>query len=56
MVGPFLPVGVAVADHLGLRVLQAPFSWGVVSPRLGFARLGGLDLIDLTSIQYPTLA
>ncbi len=44
------------ADRMGLRVLQAPFSWGVVSPRLGFARLGGLDLIDLTGIQYPTLA
>lgn len=45
-----------LADRLGLRVLQAPFSWGVVSPRLGFARLGGLDLIDLVNIRYPTLA
>mgnify|MGYP003334742593 CR=1 FL=1 len=44
------------ADHLGLRVLQAPYSWGVVSPRLGFARIGGLDLIDLVSLRYPTLA
>jgi exopolysaccharide biosynthesis polyprenyl glycosylphosphotransferase len=44
------------ADHMGLRVLQAPYSWGVVSPRLGFARIGGLDLIDLVGIQYPTLA
>ncbi|MES2639792.1 MAG: sugar transferase [Myxococcota bacterium] len=44
------------ADRMGLRVLQAPYSWGVVSPRLGFARIGGLDLIDLAGIQYPTLA
>jgi exopolysaccharide biosynthesis polyprenyl glycosylphosphotransferase len=43
------------ADRMGLRVLQAPYSWGVVSPRLGFARIGGLDLIDLVGIQYPTL-
>ncbi len=43
------------ADRMGLRVLQAPYSWGVVSPRLGFARVGGLDLIDLVGIQYPTL-
>ncbi len=43
------------ADRMGLRVLQAPYSWGVVSPRLGFARIGGLDLIDLAGIRYPTL-
>lgn len=43
------------ADHMGLRVLQGPYSWGGVSPRLGFARVGGLDLIDLIGIQYPTL-
>lgn len=43
------------ADRMGLRVLQAPYSWGVVSPRLGFARVGGLDLIDLVGIRYPTL-
>lgn len=44
------------ADHMGLRVLQAPLSWGVVSPRLGFARVGDLDLIDLVGLRYPTLA
>lgn len=44
------------ADRMGLRMLQAPYSWGVVSPRLGFARIGGLDLIDLVGLQYPTLA
>ena len=43
------------ADRMGLRVLQVPYSWGVVSPRLGFARVGGLDLIDLAGIKYPTL-
>ncbi len=43
------------ADHMGLRVLQAPYSWGAVSPRLGFARIGDLDLIDFVGIQYPTL-
>lgn len=43
------------ADRMGLRVLQAPYSWGTVSPRLGFARIGELDLIDFVGIQYPTL-
>jgi exopolysaccharide biosynthesis polyprenyl glycosylphosphotransferase len=43
------------ADRMGLRVLQVPYTWGVVSPRLGFARIGGLDLIDLAGIRYPTL-
>ncbi len=45
-----------LADRMGLRVLQAPYSWGVVSPRLGFARVGGLDLIDLAGIRYSTMA
>ncbi len=45
-----------LADRMGLRVLQAPYSWGVVSPRLGFARIGGLDLIDLVGIRYSTVA
>ena len=44
------------ADRMGLRVLQAPYSWGVVSPRLDFARVGGLDLIDLADIRYSTFA
>ncbi|MFZ5481827.1 MAG: sugar transferase [Myxococcota bacterium] len=43
------------ADRMGLRVLQAPFSWGVVSPRIGFARVGGLDLIDFAAIRYTNL-
>ncbi len=45
-----------LADRMGLRVLQAPYSWGVVSPRLGVARIGGLDLIDLVGIRYSTVA
>lgn len=43
------------ADRMGLRVLQAPYSWGAVSPRIGFVRVGGLDFIDMVGIQYPTL-
>lgn len=43
------------ADRMGLRVLQAPYSWGVVSPRLGFSKIGGLELIDLVGVRYPTL-
>jgi exopolysaccharide biosynthesis polyprenyl glycosylphosphotransferase len=35
------------AERLGLRVLQAPFGWGVVSPRVGVARLGGVELVEL---------
>jgi exopolysaccharide biosynthesis polyprenyl glycosylphosphotransferase len=42
------------ADRMGLRVLQVPYSWGIVSPRLGFARIGGLDLIDLAGIRYAS--
>jgi exopolysaccharide biosynthesis polyprenyl glycosylphosphotransferase len=45
-----------LSDRMGLRVLQAPYSWGIVSPRLGFAKVGGLELIDLVGIRYPTLA
>ncbi len=43
-------------DRLGLRVLQMPFTWGFASPRLGFASLGGLQLIDLQYLSYPTFA
>lgn len=44
------------ADRMGLRVLQAPYSWGVVSPRMQFARVGGLDLIDLAGVRYTSVA
>ncbi len=43
------------ADRMGLRVLQAPYTWGIVSPRLGFARVGDLDLIDLAGIRYTSV-
>lgn len=44
------------ADQMGLRVLQVPFSWGVASPRVEVAPMGDLQLIDLTTLAYPTLA
>jgi len=42
-------------EHMGLRVLQVPFTWGLASPRLQFAQLGELQLIDLSQMSYPTL-
>ncbi|MCB9777311.1 MAG: exopolysaccharide biosynthesis polyprenyl glycosylphosphotransferase [Alphaproteobacteria bacterium] len=42
------------ADRLGLRVLQVPLSWGIASPRIDLARVGDLQLIDITSLAYPT--
>lgn len=42
-------------DQMGLRVLQVPFTWGLVSPRLRFAELGDLQLIDLSELSYPSL-
>ena len=44
------------AHRMGLRVLQAPFNWGVVTPRVGFVRLGGLEFVDLVGVEYPTVA
>jgi exopolysaccharide biosynthesis polyprenyl glycosylphosphotransferase len=45
-----------LCDQLGLRVLQMPFTWGFASPKLGFASLGGLQLIDLQNLSYPSFA
>ncbi len=45
-----------LCDRMGLRVLQMPFTWGFASPKLGFASLGGLQLIDLQQLSYPTFA
>jgi len=45
-----------LCDQMGLRVLQMPFTWGFASPRLSFASLGGLQLIDLQYLSYPTFA
>jgi len=39
--------------QMGLRVMQAPFTWGIVSPQLHFAQLGDLQLIDLSQLSYP---
>ena len=38
---------------MGLRVLQVPFTWGIASPRLTFADVGPLQLLDLGHIEYP---
>lgn len=43
-------------SHMGLRVLQMPFTWGFASPRLSFASLGDLQLIDLQYLSYPSFA
>lgn len=45
-----------LCDQMGLRVLQMPFTWGFASPKLGFASMGGLQLIDLQYLSYPTFA
>ncbi len=42
------------ASHMGLRVLQMPFSWGIATPRLELADLGPLQLLDLGRVQYPS--
>jgi exopolysaccharide biosynthesis polyprenyl glycosylphosphotransferase len=44
------------ADKMGIRLLQVPTTWGVANPRLSLARMGDLQLIDLTTLAYPTLA
>jgi exopolysaccharide biosynthesis polyprenyl glycosylphosphotransferase len=40
---------------MGLHVMQIPFTWGIVSPRLSFAQMGELQLIDLSSLSYPSV-
>ena len=44
------------ASHMGLRVLQVPFSWGIASPRMNVAALGPMQLLDLGQVHYPTSA
>jgi exopolysaccharide biosynthesis polyprenyl glycosylphosphotransferase len=41
--------------QMGLHVMQVPFTWGIVSPRLRFAQMGELQLIDLSSLSYPSV-
>lgn len=43
------------ADQMGIRLLQVPSTWGRANPRINLSRLGDLQLIDLTSLAYPTL-
>jgi len=43
------------ADQMGIRLLQVPLTWGVANPRVDLARMGDLQLIDLTTLTYPTL-
>lgn len=43
------------ADQMGIRLLQVPLTWGRVNPRVNLARMGDLQLIDLTTLAYPTL-
>jgi exopolysaccharide biosynthesis polyprenyl glycosylphosphotransferase len=47
-------VVVTRAAAMGLRVLQVPFTWGLVSPRLDLADLGELQLIDVGRLSYPS--
>lgn len=44
------------ADQMELRVLQVPFTWGIANPRIDLTSLGDLQLIDLATLAYPTLA
>ena len=43
------------ADQMGIRLLQVPLTWGMANPRVDLARMGDLQLIDLTTLAYPTL-
>jgi len=42
------------ASKLGVRVLQAPETWGVANPKPELAALGSLQLVDLTALTYPS--
>ena len=44
------------ADQMELRVLQVPFTWGIANPRIDLTNLGDLQLVDLATLAYPTLA
>lgn len=44
------------ATQLGLRVLQVPFIWGFANPRINLTPMGDLQLVDLNTLSYPTLA
>jgi len=44
------------ADALGVNLLEMPTSWGMANPRTSLASLGDLQLVDLTTLAYPTQA
>jgi len=46
----------SVCGRMGVRVLQVPITWGFASPRVSLSSLGGLQLIDLQYLSYPTFA
>jgi len=46
----------SVCGGMGVRVLQVPFTWGFASTRVSLSSLGGLQLIDLQYLSYPSFA
>jgi exopolysaccharide biosynthesis polyprenyl glycosylphosphotransferase len=44
------------AEQMGVRLLQMPMIWGIANPRLALTALGDLQLVDLTTLSYPTRA
>lgn len=44
------------AEEMGIRLLQMPANWGIANPRLSLTSLGDLQLVDLTTLAYPTRA
>jgi exopolysaccharide biosynthesis polyprenyl glycosylphosphotransferase len=43
-------------SHLGLEVLQVPFTWGLASARVESASVGELELVRLGGLSYPSVA
>lgn len=43
-----------LAGEMGLRVLQTPFTWGLVSARVEPAAVGELELVQLGALEYPS--
>jgi exopolysaccharide biosynthesis polyprenyl glycosylphosphotransferase len=44
------------AHSLGVNLLEVPSTWGMANPRMSLAEMGDLQLVDLTSLAYPTQA
>jgi len=44
------------AEALGIHLLQMPKTWGIANPKMSLADLGDLQLVDLTTLAYPTEA